>query len=548
MEFSTLQKLTLLRQDLVLTLKAFPGIKKLQCFFIKSQRSRILNHKKYNINDFTVDSIVHIITTIALRDTEDEFSTLLSTQYKLEGKEKELLDNIVKYFEYFINSYKQKVSTHMRGMLATKRMEDVLSLYREHLKPRIYEKKNIGQVCTPFNLIERILDKIPHKIWKNKKARFFDPAAGMGGFLVIIYKRLMSALDDVILDSTERHEHIIKNMLYAADIDNLSVHLMKKIFGSKLNIYHGDTLSIDILKYFSVDGFDVIIGNPPFEKMQHNEKAARNGGDSLWMDFIFRSLSEWLLPQGYFGMLLPPGWRKPADDKSRSRGIWDLMSVQNTPIWIEMYDDKESKKFFDRNVSIRFDLVVLKLVYNYGFKTDIRQTNGERTYTDVKDLPFLPNGNLRYWTKLMKSKQKNTNIFYSSSIYDSRRNCISRCKTNEFKYKVIHSIHKDGSVVYLYTNKKDERGGFDVPKVLLNRFGGWNTPILDVNGDFGMSETVFAIKIKSKEEGDMLMNYFSHSMLLRYQQDMTWATSKPHIFWKLFKYFPNNFYTLNILA
>ncbi|NBN99050.1 MAG: hypothetical protein EBV19_07420 [Flavobacteriia bacterium] len=63
-----------------------------------------------------------------------------------------------------------------------------------------------------------------------------------------------------------------------------------------------------------------------------------------------------------------------------------------------------------------------------------------------------------------------------------------------------------------------------------------------------MSETVFAIKIKSKEEGDMLMNYFSHSMLLRYQQDMTWATSKPHIFWKLFKYFPNNFYTLNILA
>ena len=79
----------------------------------------------------------------------------------------------------------------MKSLLETRRMEEVLSLYREHLTPRIYEKKNLGQVYTPFYLIHLIINRIPTKIWRNKNSRFFDPAAGMGGFLVIVYQKLM---------------------------------------------------------------------------------------------------------------------------------------------------------------------------------------------------------------------------------------------------------------------------------------------------------------------------------------------------------------------
>ena len=544
MDFSTIQGFILKKNELLKDISFCKNLEEFYPYFKKSKTSRLLNHRSLKIKDYTIRSIQEIILGFILKPnfySNDDYISLLSEQYKLDGKEGELFEKIKSCFENLFSPY-NKIVAYMDGLLRKKRFEDVLQIYRDHLTPRYFERKNWGQVYTPFYLICRILNQIPDEIWKDKNSKFFDPAAGMGGFLVIVYHKLMFTLKEKITDEKQRHDHIIRNMLYAADIDEVNISWMRKIFGSHLHVYHGDTLSTDILQYFGVQGFQVIVGNPPFEKPQTKD-TRRNAGDSLWIDFVWKSLTEWIAPNGYFGMLLPPGWRKPSDENSRSRDIWRFLSVENTPLWIEMYDAKESKELFDGNASIRFDLVFLKNRPNYHYLTKIKQTNGAQVEKILSGIPYLPNNDLKYWFKLFHSKHKHkVDVLYSSSVYRSDKQSISREKTPAFKYKVIHSIHKDGKIVYLYTNKKIKEGGFGIPKIIFNRFGGWNKPILDLEGKYGMSQDTFGIKIDSKEEGDEIIKYFNLSTLKKFEQDMSWATSKPTIFWKMFYSFPRNFY------
>jgi len=48
--------------------------------------------------------------------------------------------------------------------------------------------KEYGEVFTPPELVNEILDKLPEEVWEENKT-FCDPSAGTGNFLIEIYKR-----------------------------------------------------------------------------------------------------------------------------------------------------------------------------------------------------------------------------------------------------------------------------------------------------------------------------------------------------------------------
>lgn len=427
-------------------------------------------------------------------------------------------------------------------ILQTRSMSDVLDHYQMLMKPEYHKKKNLGQVFTPLYLVNKIIDKIPLTIMTNPKSTFFDPSAGMGGFLVILYYRLMKHLSRCIPKKEERHNHIINKMLYAAEITSNNVKRMRRIFGKEFHIYHGDTLKIDIFKSFGINTFTVIVGNPPFEKPQkYGDK--KQGGSTLWIDFVDKSINSWLSSKGYMGMLLPPGWRKPSTSTSRSKGLWKLMSKDCSLLWIDMYDDKLSKEIFGKDVSIRFDLLLLQKTRSNGTKTLITTTDRKKIVEDVGTFPFLPNGNLGYWKKVLTNDNNKAFNVISSGVYDTRSKRIEREKTHVFKYPVIHAIHKDKSVVILYTNEKLKKGGFYVHKLIFNGYGGWNEPILDMKGKYGMSEVVFGLCIDSTENGKNLSQFFQNRKVLNlFQVDMVWSTSRPLIFWNMFKNIRNDIY------
>jgi hypothetical protein len=137
------------------------------------------------------------------------------------------------------------------------------------------------------------------------------------------------------------------------------------------------------------------------------------------------------------------------------------------------------------------------------------------------------------------------NVLYRRGLYgtDKSNKSVQETKDSNFKHPLINTICKD-KITYRYTNKKSKEGGFGVPKVIFNRRGSWNTPIVDLEGKYGMTQDTFAIVVDSRQEGLAIGRYFTPDRLAMWGDDLNWATSQPSQFWKLFRDIPKNFYNL----
>tara|TARA_B110000285_G_scaffold192690_1_gene221232 strand:- start:38 stop:505 length:468 start_codon:yes stop_codon:yes gene_type:complete len=106
----------------------------------------------------------------------------------------------------------------------------------------------LGEVFTPPELINEMLNQLPRDIWEDKDKTWFDPAVGKGNFPIIILKRLFVHLQEHIIDDEERLKHIIENQLYMAEYQEESAEFTDLVlsFGGryKVNMYVGDTLSM----------------------------------------------------------------------------------------------------------------------------------------------------------------------------------------------------------------------------------------------------------------------------------------------------------------
>lgn len=105
-----------------------------------------------------------------------------------------------------------------------------------------------GEVFTPPELINEMLNQLPREVWEDKTKTWFDPAAGKGNFPILILKRLFVHLQEHIVDEEERLKHIIENQLYMAEYQRESAEFIDLIFSFggryKVNLYVGDTLNM----------------------------------------------------------------------------------------------------------------------------------------------------------------------------------------------------------------------------------------------------------------------------------------------------------------
>ena len=167
-------------------------------------------------------------------------------------------------------------------------------LIDKYLIPQEMEKKKNAEVSTPYKLRQEMLDKMPDEFWKTPK-KVFEPCSGKGGFLIDIINRFMNGLD--IEDDKERYRTIVEECLYWSDINPTNIFICKLLVDPyneyKLNYNEGDTLKIDIKEKWDVEGFDAVIGNPPYQapRKKENEKKG-GGGDLLWNKFVLISLKN----------------------------------------------------------------------------------------------------------------------------------------------------------------------------------------------------------------------------------------------------------------
>src|SRR5690606_4298441 len=87
--------------------------------------------------------------------------------------------------------------------------------YREKTETQV---KTMGEVMTPVELVEDMLDTLPYEVWTKPNYKWLDPCNGIGIFVSSIVKRLMKGLETIIPDAELRYKHIMEKMIYVAEL------------------------------------------------------------------------------------------------------------------------------------------------------------------------------------------------------------------------------------------------------------------------------------------------------------------------------------------
>lgn len=177
--------------------------------------------------------------------------------------------------------------------------------------------KTTGEVFTPLVLAKRMVKALPAHFLECPDTAFLDHSAGDGNFLV--------ALVEVLMEDYGHSRESILSRIYAVDLMPDNIQRLRERLGvteEHPNFVCHDSLSFD----FSVfrPGFDVIVGNPPFQGV--GKKAAK-----LWPRFV--ELTITLLRDGGAGFLITPStWLN-----RRPTGAWRHFSkVSVTELWTDV--------------------------------------------------------------------------------------------------------------------------------------------------------------------------------------------------------------------
>lgn len=397
------------------------------------------------------------------------------------------------------------------------------------------EKLKYGEVFTPFELVNKMLDKLPKDVWSNPNLKWLDPANGIGNFLITVINRLMDGLKDFEIDNEKRYKHIVENMIYACELQEKNMivwlHTIDPEGKYNTNFYIGSFLGKEF--NIGIDKFDIVVGNPPYNNDQKAE-GKRGGGSTLWNKFVIKVLNFFLKENGYLVFVHPTIWRKPQSEKSSSREVSKLMMSRQIH-YLEMHNSKDGMSTF--NAGTRYDFYVLE---NCDIYTTTKINDEDRTVTnvDIKGYDFIPNKGLEFFNKILaKEGDEKCQIIFNRTNYGSDRSYVVENKDYVYRYTLVHSTPKSGNR-YLYSSRND-RGHFGISKIIFGE-SGINDVIIDTDGEYGMSQGSMAIPVKSIEEANNIKKVLLSDKFSFFLESVMWSNFR--IDWRLFKYLKKDFW------
>ena len=443
-------------------------------------------------------------------------------------------DIVSKYFDKSSNTYNISVQFKMSLQSLIDNPKELLELITECLKPKAIEKKDFGEVFTPMKLVNDMLDKLPKEIWKNKNLKWLDPCCGMGNFPIAVYLKLMDNLP--IEDIKERKKHILENMLYMCEINKKNVLVCKQIFDInnelKLNIYEGDSLKVDYNNEFGIKHFDIIMGNPPYQKKVGPKKT-----ETLWDKFVIKSLKI-LKINGYLTFIHPSGWRN-IDGKFKN--VQKEIFERNLQ-YLEIHNEKDGLITFSSET--RYDWYIIKNENVKKTTTNIKFQDGKISIINVIGLEFIPNGEFdKIFSLIAKDNEKKCNVSYSRSEYGTDKKHMQRTKDEKYKYPCVYTVNSKSEITYYYSSEK--KGHYGIPKFIwsngrISSIGSY----VDNKGEYGLTQFAYAI-IDEPENLNKIKKVFDNKQFRNLME--LCAVGQLTINYKVISIFKNDFWK-NILT
>jgi site-specific DNA-methyltransferase (adenine-specific) len=410
----------------------------------------------------------------------DFVSKFCKDNYKFDLKKEQLIKQIEDYPQDMLS----KLSSKIKQEMSNGNRIELYNVLEKYLKPNDTQKKNNGEVFTPLNLVNEMLDKLPIGVWSNPGLKWLDPAVGIGNFPIMVYERLMKGLEVSFPDKKERNNHIINKMIYVSDICPINISIYKLLMKQTKNVLVADFLNPETFKGIK---FDIIIGNPPFNKPFTVAKTAQ----PLYHDFISKAIDIcklliFVTPSKWFkgGYVLEP-FRKSMFKRTDIKSITHL---EKSDKYFKGADIKGGVSYFLKDDSysgltefnnVKIDLALYDIIIDPDFYSIINKINTHKNIVDI-----YQNEN----TFNIKSNDKR--------LTDKTSECSVKCyvsKQKGFEKYIIYNDYKKG--IKVITPRAAHGSGSGFGNIFIGDY------------DEVHSQSYISFKVESREQAEYLKSY-----------------------------------------
>jgi site-specific DNA-methyltransferase (adenine-specific) len=415
------------------------------------------------------DNNKNVLDMLLMIQQNEELLEIFNDQTFIWWNKNNMLDLInyliKKYIKENSDIYNSTILIKMKLQSLIDQPVELLKFIHDCLKPKELEKKEFGEVFTPIPLINEMLDKLPFEVWENPDLKWLDPANGMGNFMIIVYFRLNEGLKAVIIDDKLRKKHILEKMLYMSEINKKNCFITKQIFDInneyKLNIYNGDSLLLNTFTVWNIKNFDIIIGNPPY-----NKEFTKAGSLPLYNEFIDKFIDNCNI----LLFIIPSRWFSGGKglDKFRKR-----MLERIDLVLINHFDD--ASKIFGNNVDIKGGVQYFMKDNKYnglcnfnGVLTFLNKYDifVENKYNNIIDyILHLESINKHYLGRYFGIESNDKNL----SDNDKLIKCYVSQQKGFIKYIDIKNIKKDFNFWKVITSEASHKGSSGFGNIFIGK-------------------------------------------------------------------------------
>uniref|UniRef100_A0A6C0HAD5 Uncharacterized protein n=1 Tax=viral metagenome TaxID=1070528 RepID=A0A6C0HAD5_9ZZZZ len=327
---------------------------------------------------------------------------------------------------------------------------ELAKIVDKYLIPQEKEKMDYAEYSTPYITRKNMLDTMPFDFWQTPK-KVFEPSSGKGGFLLDIIDRFMIGLKNKIPDEKERYKIIVEECLYWSDINETNIFICKLLVDPhnlyKLKYNQGSTLDLNIKSKWGLDGFDAVIGNPPYHKGKNSNFYVK-----------FMDLAESVLKMGgYILYVIPNRFLIPGHKANHCINKFNVELIMHT---VNDFDVSTDIGYYLGVKSENIDNTSVKCIFKDNVEYYINLNDPTPTANNSIEFKALSDNILRFnkHGKIKFIKSDKNNIDKKNHIFIPRhwaRYATSKSKGGRHVFKIVNEFGDDGRFVEINENTKE---------------------------------------------------------------------------------------------